>query len=199
MKSRLLALTVCGLALSAGAFAEDKTKEGSQVISELDVKWLDAKSLPVQAGLEDYLQLLINAELLPTLFPDAEVQTRLRKQVDFTKQKLLLFAWPSGGDNKLTYTVEKGEKGPVVMFQFQSGKQKEGKDPRAKKVPRDLYEPKKKAPRQVRAFAIARDVPCYTQGWPQAPDPFSNPKVAPPGRARPLTDEPPGAYCGAAW
>lgn len=183
MKSRLLALTFCGLIFSAGAFAEDKAKDVNQdaVVSELDVKWLDVKWLPVQpkTGLEDYLQLLIKAESLPNLFPNEKVQTRLKKQVNFPKQQLLLFAWPSEPDDKLTYTVEKGEKGPVVMFRFEGGKKKKRQDPDAKRVPpEEAYKPKKKSERQIRAFAIANQVPCYTQGWPQAPDPFTIPKDA---------------------
>ena len=96
MKNQLLALVICGVALSAEAFAEDK----------------------VQGPKKDTVEELARA------IPAKEVQTRLQKTVDFTKQQILFFAWSGSGGDKLTYRLDKGATGPVVIFEYQRGLQK---------------------------------------------------------------------------
>jgi hypothetical protein len=123
MTTRLLALAVCGLTLSTGAFAEDRAKEENKgaVVTELD-----ATGVPrvLERGDVSKPTVIASADELVKAIPGKEVQTRLNKAVDFSKQQILFFAWSGSGGDKLTYTVEKGEKGPVVIFQYQRGLQK---------------------------------------------------------------------------
>src|SRR5262249_43772379 len=124
MKTRLLALAICGLTLPAGAIAEDKTKEEKKAAV---VKELDATGVPrvLERGVVSKPTAITSAEELTKAIPVEKVQTRLKKEVDFTKQQVLFFAWSGSGGDKLTPTVEKGEKGPVVIFQYQGGLQKD--------------------------------------------------------------------------
>lgn len=177
MKTLLLPLTI-GLILSSGAFAQNKPKEDKKdvVAREVDVKLL----FPDGYGLgkvyaQNYQILVINAENLPKEFPDKKDQARLKKQVDFTKQHLLLFIWESGGDDSLTYAVHPvtNTNGPGVMFLYKPGKVR--KKPDNKKIPEDLLNPKRQK-RQFRAFVLARDVPYLLAGWPFVPGPGSIPK-----------------------
>jgi len=120
MKTRLLALALCGLTLSAGAFAEDEAKEGKE---DAVVKELKATGVPrvLDRGDVSKPTLITNTEELAKAIPVEAVQERLKKEVDFTTQQVLFFAWSGSGGDKLTYTVEKGKKGPEVIFQYRSG------------------------------------------------------------------------------
>jgi hypothetical protein len=123
MKTQLLALLVCGLTISAGAFAEEKATDEKK---EAAVKELDAKGVPrvLERGEVDKPTAITSAEELTKAIAGEEVHTRLKKEVDFTKQQVLFFAWSGSGGDELTYTVEKGEKGPEVIFQYKRGLQK---------------------------------------------------------------------------
>jgi hypothetical protein len=123
MNTQLLALAICGLTLSAAGFAEDKAKQEKQ---DAIVKELDATGVPrvLERGEVNKPTPITSAEELTKAIPGQEVQTRLKKEVDFTKQQVLFFAWSGSGGDKLTYAAEKGEKGPVVVFRYQRGLQK---------------------------------------------------------------------------
>lgn len=45
----------------------------------------------------------------------------IEKQVDFTKEHLLLFKWSGSGRDKLEFSVEEGKDGPVVVFKLTPG------------------------------------------------------------------------------
>jgi hypothetical protein len=123
MKTRLLALAFCGLTLSAGAFAEDKAKEGKKGAV---VKELDATGAPrvLERGDVTKPTPITNAGELTKAIPVEAVQERVKQEVDFAKRQVLFFAWSGSGGDALTYTVEKGKKGPVVIFQYRRGLQK---------------------------------------------------------------------------
>jgi hypothetical protein len=123
MKTRLLALVICGLPISAGAFADEKaTGEKKEAV----VKELDATGAPrvLERGVVNKPTAITSVAELAKAIPGKEVQTRLKKAVDFTEQQVLFFAWSDPGGAELTYTVEKGEKGPEVIFQYRRGPQK---------------------------------------------------------------------------
>jgi hypothetical protein len=123
MKTPLLALAICGLTLSAGAFAKDKAKEGKK---DAVVEELDTTGVPrvLERGDVTKPTAITSAEELTKAIPVEAVQARVKKEVDFTKQQVLFFAWSGSGGDKLTYTIEKGKKGPEVIFQYQRGLQK---------------------------------------------------------------------------
>jgi hypothetical protein len=167
MKTRLLALVIGGLTLSAGAFAEDVNKDA--VVREIDAKVLRVKFA------KNYQLLLINAEVLPKVIPNEEDQARLKKEVDFTKEQLIMFAWTSGGDDKLTYTVHNG--GKSVIFHYDAGPETYKSDTEKNKESRTE---KKVLKSQFRAFAIPKDASWLTPGWPYVPDPGTIPKISSP-------------------
>lgn len=45
----------------------------------------------------------------------------IQKQVDFTKEHLLLFKWSGSGRDKLEFAVEEGKDGPVLVFKITPG------------------------------------------------------------------------------
>jgi hypothetical protein len=134
MKTRLLALALCGLTLSAGTFAEGK-EENKDAVKELDPTGVPRVR---ERGDVNKPTAITSAEELAKAIPVEEVQTRLKKAVDFTKQQVLFFAWSGSSGDMLAYTAEKGEKGPEIIFQYQRGRRT------------DLVA-------QVRLFAIPRD------------------------------------------
>jgi hypothetical protein len=123
MRTRLIALVICGLTISAGVFADEKATDEKK---DAVVKVLDAKGVPrvLERGDVNKPAAITTAEELTKAIPGEEVQARLKKEVDFTKQQVLFFAWSGSGGDELTYTVEKGEKGAEVIFQYQRGLQK---------------------------------------------------------------------------
>jgi hypothetical protein len=120
MRTRLIALLICGLTISAGVFADEKATDEKK---EDVVKVLDAKGVPrvLERGDVNKPVAITNAEELTKAIAGEEVQVRLKKEVDFTKQQVLFFAWSGSGGDELTYTVEKGAKGAEVVFQYQRG------------------------------------------------------------------------------
>jgi hypothetical protein len=191
MKTQLLALAISGLTLSAGAFAEDKDKDVKKdgVVIELDVKDLECPF--VTAGGAALVQP-ISAEKLPGMISDEKIQKRLKKEVDFSKQQLILITWRSDGDDKVTYTVEKGEKVVVVTFRYEQSEEmkrlalreyeeQSSSKPLPERSRRQLEErrrleealteleegKKKKLTWQFRAFTIPRDALCFASGFPQ--------------------------------
>lgn len=123
-------LTLTGLALAAvPAFADDAKT----------VRPLDIKILPVTAeGPFGKPAVVGTAEELEKLIPDKDTRAAITKAVDLTKESLVMFAWSGSGGDKLTFVVEKGEKGPVVVFGLTRG------------LTRDLRQ-------HVHTFAVSKD------------------------------------------
>jgi hypothetical protein len=89
------------------------------------VKELDATGLPRgerRVGKVLKPTVIGNAEELGKVIKVDEVQKRVMKDVDFGKQQVLLFHWSGSGQDKLAYTVEKGEKGDKVIFAYLPGR-----------------------------------------------------------------------------
>jgi hypothetical protein len=122
-KTSLLALAFCGLAIPAVAFADDKAKEEKKVTI---VQELDATGVPrvLDRGDVNKPAVITSGDELAKAIAGEEAQTRLKKAVDFTKQQILFFTWSGSGGDELTYNVEKGDKGPEVVFQYKRGLQK---------------------------------------------------------------------------
>src|SRR5262249_34843346 len=65
--------------------------------------------------------VITNADALPKAFADEVMVERVRKQVDFARERLVSIAWWGGADSKMTYAVEETEAGAVVVFTRQRG------------------------------------------------------------------------------
>ena len=114
--TRRLCLFIALALLACPAAAEDKS-----TVIEIDVS-------DIQAGLSEgkvKMPTVINdAKELAKVFTNENVREQIGKAVDFEKQKLVYFVWSGSGQDKLTHTVqkaEKGEKGESVKFQHRPG------------------------------------------------------------------------------
>jgi hypothetical protein len=115
MRTGLTLLSIACLVLPAAVLAED-TKVAE--VKEIDIK--DLKK-PQPRGRVDRPTIITSTAELARTFPDEDTQASVQKHVDFTKQKLIYFAWAGSGQDKLTFTVGKGEKGVEVVFHYKRG------------------------------------------------------------------------------
>lgn len=111
MKRNLIALCLFGLSVALHA------QEGAGGVREIDVKGLK-RGFP-KGKAEQPLAITTQAELAKA-FPEEDWQTKIKKDVDFAKEKLLFFTWSGSGMDKITPKAEKGEK-PTVVFQYRRG------------------------------------------------------------------------------
>jgi len=118
MKTRLLALAVCGLMLPLTAAAEKpKEEKKDAAIREIDTKGL---KLPISRdGNVNKPTTITSPEELAKAVPDEEAQAKIKKEVDFAKQQLLLFSWSGSGGDKLSFATVEGKN--EVMFAFKKG------------------------------------------------------------------------------
>src|SRR5262245_24352537 len=108
-------LAVAALALSA-ASAEETTKKGKDVV----VREITLKS-PRGAeykGATNPTKITSIEELKKVLHDEGQVA----KQVDFTKEQCLFFAWRGSQGDKLSSKVEQAKEGPVVVFSYSVGR-----------------------------------------------------------------------------
>ena len=103
---------------AGGANGQDQ-KKGDKAI---DVRPIDLKGMafPFDGklfGIRGKSMVEITTlEQLAKEFPKAEWQAQIKKQVDFTKQKLVFNAWSYSKADQLTATVERDDTGPFVNF-----------------------------------------------------------------------------------
>ena len=108
-------------------------------LRELDVKGL---KIAFEKSRVNKPTLITTADELDKAIPDAGA---LKKQVDFTKDKLILFAWGGSGGDKLTSRIT--DDGKTVVFTYKGG------------LTRDLR-------RHVRLFAIPKNADIKYEGFP---------------------------------
>jgi len=125
MRTWILSLAVCGLVVAARA--EEKN---DAVVKELDAKGLK----PNERGQANKPTVITSADDLAKAIKEEDVAARLKKDVDFTKTQLVLFAWGGSGQDKIAYEV----KDKKVVFSYTPG------------LTRDLRQ-------HVRVYAIPKD------------------------------------------
>jgi hypothetical protein len=119
--SNLFAVVLLAMVAAAGSqrtSADDSGNDKDAVVKELALGGLRVEA---RAAKPDKPTMITDVEGLAKVFPDEDLQRRLKKEVDFKKQKLLFFAWSGSGGDRLTYKVERGEKGPEVVFLYKRG------------------------------------------------------------------------------
>lgn len=116
MRTKLLSLAMAFLFLPLVTLAAEAQNDAA--VKELDLKGLK-RELP--KGKIDAPTVLASVEELAKAFPEEDVQGRLKKEVDFTKQKLVFFAWSGSGGDRMAFQVEQGDKAPTVVFQYTRG------------------------------------------------------------------------------
>jgi len=105
----LLTVTVCGL-MAVAATADDK----KAVVREVDLKGYEVNAK--NRGQVTKPTKIASAEELAKALPGKDVAEKIGKQVDFSKEYLLLFRWSgsgqdklsAGGDKKAVFTLKRG-------------------------------------------------------------------------------------------
>jgi hypothetical protein len=82
-------------------------------LREIDVKGV---KVDFEKGLVSKPKVIVSADDLAKAIPEADA---IKKQVDFTKEKLLLFAWGGSGGDKLTAKLS--DDGKTAVFTFKAG------------------------------------------------------------------------------
>jgi hypothetical protein len=98
------------LALPLTARADDK----AEAVKEIELK--DLKKSPAFAGANKPTEIT-SADELAKAIPDEDAVAKIKKDVDFAKVKLVLFAWEGSGGDKVTPSTEKDE----VTFTYKAG------------------------------------------------------------------------------
>jgi RNA polymerase sigma factor (sigma-70 family) len=94
----------------------------ARVVRELSLKGFEA-GMPTTDATQP--TRITSKQELAKAFPNAAWQARINKQVDFTREELLFFAWSGPSAGRLTARVVKGKQGPEVVFHYIRG---DGKD-----------------------------------------------------------------------
>lgn len=112
---RMTSIAVFALVLPLAAVAEEPKK--------VEVKQIDLSDLkfPRPTGKVDRPTIITSIDELNKAVTNAEARDRIKKDADFATQKVLFFGWSGSGGDKLTATVEIGDKGPEVVFHYQRG------------------------------------------------------------------------------
>ena len=109
-------LAVAALALSA-ASAQGTNKKGmDDVVREITLK--SPRGGEYKGAINP--TRITSLEELNKVLPDSGPSA---KQVDFTKEQCLFFAWRGSQGDKLSFEVEQGKEGPVVVFSYSVGLQ----------------------------------------------------------------------------
>jgi hypothetical protein len=109
------ALCLAALSLPAVTLADDDPEPRARAVKPREIV---AAGLPAGRGSVESPTSIPGEKHLAELVPDEGVRAAILKQVDFRKERLLLFSW-TGGDDRLT-PVE-GKPGEAT-FEFVAGK-----------------------------------------------------------------------------
>ena len=116
MRTAMLAAAV---ALTAPVLADDKKPNQ-------EVRALDLKGVRVVAA-QDFgepkpTEVRTADDLAKSgLFADAAGRDAIKKQVDFEKEKLVVFAWSGSGRDRLTPELKTADKKSVAVFAYKVG------------------------------------------------------------------------------
>lgn len=130
---RITKLAVFALLLPLPAIAQE---------NKVEVKEIDVSGFKIERprGKVDQPTIITSIDELTKAVANTEARDRIKRDADFATQKVLLFSWSGSGGDKLSTTIETGDKGPEVVFHFQRG------------LTKDLR-------RHVRVFAISKMAP----------------------------------------
>src|SRR5262245_24522567 len=113
-------LFLAGAAVSLSATPADETNKNGKdgIAREIDLKGYRAER---PKGDVSKPTRITSAEELGKVIPDKEWRDRITKQVDFTKEHLLFFAWAGSGQDKLSCEGDEDKKGAGVVFNYSEG------------------------------------------------------------------------------
>lgn len=111
----LLLGAVCAIGLAHASRAGEDKKKDSDPVREIDVKGL---SFMREAGSAKKPLVIENAEGLKVLEGAKELQERIQKSADFTKEFVLVFAWAGSGGDRIAIGPSTKEK---AVFTYTPG------------------------------------------------------------------------------
>jgi hypothetical protein len=130
---RFVMTTLLGFGVAIAVAAPDTKKPEKPVAREIAV----AIPGPAKGAATEPVEIT-TAEELAKAIADDDAVAAIKKAVDFKVERVLYFQWAGSGQDKITFTVEDGKKGPEVKFTYKRG------------LTRDLRQHKK-------VFAIPKD------------------------------------------
>jgi hypothetical protein len=107
-------LAAAALALSAASAEETNKKGKDDVVRDITLKSLKGE----YKGATKPTKITSIDELTKVLPGEDQIVKQL---VDFTKEQCLFFAWQGSQGDKLSFKVEQGKEGPVVVFSYSVG------------------------------------------------------------------------------
>jgi hypothetical protein len=110
--TRIIGLALCtAFVLALALRAADK--------KDIEVKELDLKGLKRDNPKTTYDKptVITSEDELKKAFPEEDIQASIKKQVDFSKQQVVFFAWAGSGQDKLAFDGSKEN----VEFKFTPG------------------------------------------------------------------------------
>ena len=111
-------LFVCVLLLASSfALAAEPRKASDPPARSIAI---DGANRQFPAGNADKPTVITNEKELAAAFTDKETQARLTKEIDFTKEKLLFFAWSGSGQDQLTAGAQKVSE--EIIFTLKRGR-----------------------------------------------------------------------------
>ena len=108
-----------GVGLAVGARAAEPAKDDKPAVRELkDVRvTLPAKDVNKPAEIK-------TAEEAAKVF-DKDALEKVKKDVDFNKEKLVCFDWEGSGQDTVTFKLDKDKDAQVVVFTYTRGRTKD--------------------------------------------------------------------------
>jgi hypothetical protein len=93
---------------------------------DIEVKEVDLKALKREFPKTTYDKptVVTSEDELKKAFPEEDMQTAIKKEVDFSKQQIVFFAWSGSGQDKLAYELSKDNPNEVI-FTFTPGRTKD--------------------------------------------------------------------------
>ena len=112
------AMLTAALFLAAPVSAEDKpAKQEVRALELKGVRVVTADFAEPKAS-----EVTTDEEFAKSpLFPDADSRDAIKKQVNFAKEKLVVFGWSGSGGDKLTPELTTADKKTVAAFTYKAG------------------------------------------------------------------------------
>jgi hypothetical protein len=114
MRKTILLLTAVALIAPLLAAEEPEKKAADEVAREIVLK------KPV-GGFRFTNGIGVKITSAEDLIQELPGQAAIAKQVDFTKEYLVMFTWRGSGGDRKSFKVEEGKDGPVVVFTTSAG------------------------------------------------------------------------------
>ena len=111
-------MLTAALFLAAPVLADDKpTKEAVRTLELKGVRVVTPDFAEPKAS-----EVTTDEELAKSpLFPDADSRDAIKKQLNFAKEKLVVFGWSGSGGDKLTPELTTADKKTVAVFTYKAG------------------------------------------------------------------------------